>query len=584
MINANAIAGPYQAGLGNPVVRMSGMHLRILAACQVLVLGWAVPVSQSGGSRAAEAIYFNARVATVDGKDSIAEAFAVRDGRFIAVGTNASIRALADAGTQQIDLRGHTVVPGMIDNHNHQYHVALLTMRGVDLQDTATLQDLLARVRAAAISGKPGATVFTTTGWDPGRFPEKRGPTRQELDAIATDRPIVVYQSRGRVYVNSAALTALGTGRETTTIARVTVAKDAAGEPDGVLSGSPAAVLNLTARIVPPPSLDEMQTILTGMQAKQHAMGLTGIRDLQLSRDVMRAYFELWRRGKLTLRTSVGLEVNAGDEAELESMLSGWGVGAGFGDEWLRIDCIAEYNPGEQLREPYIDRPGADVGELRLPVERFRQSILTINRAGWRPAIHITGDRTLDVVLDAYEAADRERSIRDRRWVVEHVPLVHPDQMERMKRLGVVVSAQFQPYGSGAEMIARLGRPRAERAVPIRELLDRGLVVSGGSDWPGAPNKPFVNIYYYVTRKTREAGILGAAQKISRLEALRLMTINNAFLTFEERLKGSIEAGKLADFVVLSEDLLTVPEEKILDITALATYVGGKKMYSNTGF
>ena len=161
-----------------------------------------------------------------------------------------------------------------------------------------------------------------------------------------------------------------------------------------------------------------------------------------------------------------------------------------------------------------------------------------------------------------------------------NIPLVHADQMKRMKELGVVVSAQFQPYGSAAEMVKRLGRARAERAVPIRELLDQGLVVSGGSDWPGAPNNPFVNIYYYVTRNTREAGALGAAQKISRQEALRVMTLNNAFLTFEERIKGSIEPGKLADFVVLSDDLLTVPEPRILDITAEATYVGGRKVFA----
>ena len=245
-------------------------------------------------------------------------------------------------------------------------------------------------------------------------------------------------------------------------------------------------------------------------------------------------------------------------------------------DAWGAIDSFssatngcsrerAEYpTPGEQVREPYVDRDGKDVGELRLPEERFRQAILTMNRYGWRPAIHITGDRTLDIVLDAYEAADRERSIKDKRWVVEHIPLVHPDQIQRMKRLGVVVSAQFQPYGSADAMLRRLGRERTERAVPMRDLLDAGLVVSGGSDWPGAPNNPFVNIYYYVTRNTLRAGPVGVAQKISRLEALRVMTLNNAYLTFEERIKGSIETGKLADFVVLSDDLLTVPEDRIL--------------------
>jgi predicted amidohydrolase YtcJ len=550
----------------------------------VLVIASAWLSAQPMWSTGADAIYYNGKVLTVDPQSRVAEAFAVAGDRFMAVGTSGEVRALARRDTRMVDLHGRTVVPGLIDNHNHQYHVALLSLRGVEMKDVPSVTEMLERLRRAAAAAKPGETIFTTTGWSAEALSEKRAPTRQELDAIAADRPIVVYASRGRVHVNSAALKALGFSRDATLVARVTAATNATGEPDGVVTGSPAAVLNLMARIVPPPTLDEQKSMIARIQAQQHAMGLTGIRELQIHPDVMRAYYELWRERALTLRTSVGLELNAGDEERLERMLSAWGVGPGFGDEWLRIDGIAEYNPGEQLREPYLDRDGRDVGELRLPEARFREAILTINRLGWRPAIHVTGDRTLDIVLDAYEAADRERSIRDRRWIVEHIPLVHPDQMERMKRLGVVVSAQFQPYAGAEGMRRRLGPTRLERAVPMRELLDHGLIVSGGSDWPGAPNNPFINIYYYVTRNTERAGPVGVAQKISRQEALRVMTLNNAYLTFEERIKGSIEPGKLADFVLLSDDLLTVAEERIRTITPLATYVAGRQVYSKPGF
>jgi predicted amidohydrolase YtcJ len=337
------------------------------------------------------------------------------------------------------------------------------------------------------------------------------------------------------------------------------------------------------ARIVPQPDLDERKTIIEKMQGEQHAMGLTGIRELQLHPEVMQAYFDLWRERRLTMRTSVGLELNAGEEDGLERELAAWGVGSGFGDEWLRLDCIAEFNPGDMFREPVAGAPGGGLGTPRLPAEKFREAILVMNRHGWRPSIHISGDRTLDLVLDAYEAADRERSIKDRRWIVEHIPMVHADQIARLKRLGVAVSAQFQPYQGGAGMVRRWGPARAERAVPMRELLDAGLVVGGGSDWPGAPNNPFVNIYYYVTRRTREGSVLGAAQKISRQEALRVETLNNAYLTYEEHIKGSIEPGKLADFVVLSADVLTVPEEEILSIQALSTYVGGRRVFARDG-
>jgi predicted amidohydrolase YtcJ len=557
------------------------MITRFSVAAAALLAAYGL--AQQAPQTSPDTIFYNGTIISVDESRPAAEAFAVKGDRFVAVGSNADVRALASSSTRIVDLRGHTVVPGLMDNHNHQYHVALLTRRGVDVQNVSSLAELLARLRREAAKADEGATVFTTTGWDASTFPEKRGPSRQELDAIDSRRPIVVYASRSRLHVNTAALRALGITRQSEVVEKVTVGKDAAGEPDGVLTGSPASVLNFSARVVPPPTLHENKALIKAVQADQHAMGLTGIRELQIHPDVMRAYFELWREHGLTMRTSIGLELNAGEEARLESMLAPWGVGPGFGDEWLRLDGVAEYNPGEQLREPYSDRDGKDVGELRVSEAQFTRAILTINRHGWRPAIHITGDRTLDLVLDAYEAADRERSIRGRRWIVEHIPLVHPEQIERMKRLGVVVSAQFQPYAGAAGLVRRFGKTRAERALPMRQLLDSGLVVSGGSDWPGAPNNPFVNIYYYVTRQTREMGQLGADQKLTRQEALRVETLNNAYMTFEENLKGSIAPQKLADFVILSNNLLTVPDEQILKIHALATYVGGRKVYARPG-
>jgi predicted amidohydrolase YtcJ len=560
------------------------MAYRVSAIVGVVALAAAALSAQQARPGAPDTIFVNGKVLTVDAGSRVAQAFALAGDRFVAVGSDAEMRALAGPGTRQVDLRGRTVVPGLIDNHNHQYDVALLTMRGVDMTNLSTLADLLARLRRAAAAGKAGETVFTTTGWSVEALAEKRAPTRQELDAIATDRAIIVYATRSRVHVNSTALQALGFSRDKLTVDAVTVGKDTTGEIDGILNGSPSAVVNITSRVVPPPTLDEKQALITGIQAQQHAMGLTGIRELQIHPDVMRAYYELWRRHGLTLRSSVGLQFSAGEEDQMEQTLRAWGVGPGFGDEWLRLDGIAEYNPGEQMREPYVDRDGTDVGQLRLSEARFREAILTINRYGWRPAIHITGDRTLDLVLDAYEAADRERSIGDRRWIVEHIPFVHPDQMQRMKRLGVVVSAQFQPYASVEAMRKRVGPARTERALPLRELLDAGLVVSGGSDWPGAPDNPFINIAFYVTRRTLHGGIVGPDQRIGRLEALRVMTLNNAYLTFEEQLKGSIEAGKLADFVVLSDDLLTVPEARLASITPVATFVGGRKVFAAAAF
>ena len=196
-----------------------------------------------------------------------------------------------------------------------------------------------------------------------------------------------------------------------------------------------------------------------------------------------------------------------------------------------------------------------------------------MNRYGWRPAPHVNGAEALDLVLDGYEAADREKSIRGQRWVLEHATNIRTDQMERFARLGVVVAAQFQPYR---------GTQAAPGAVPMRDMLNHGLVVSAGSDWPGATSNPIIPFYFYVTRKTEDGTkVVGESQKLSRQEALRISTINNAHLTFEEKIKGSIEPDKLADFVILSGDILTVPDEQIRSIHPLATYVGGRKVFSN---
>jgi predicted amidohydrolase YtcJ len=528
-----------------------------------------------------EAIYYNGKIVTIDLESHVSEAFAVRAGRILAVGSTDEIQALAGRNTEMVNLMGHTVVPGMIDNHNHQYHLVLLTLRGIDLQNIHSLEEMLERLRLAAETSAPGETIYTRMGgWDIAEFPEQRGPTRQDLDSVSLDHPIFVFESRSRQYVNSATLNTLGITRDTKAPIRLAFGKDESGELNGLINGRGAAALHLSARVVDPPTLDEQKTLITRMQAQQNAMGLTGIRDLQLFPDVMRAYFELWREKAMTMRVSMGLELNAGDEVHLEEMLAPWGVGSGFGDEWLRIDGIAEFNPGNQLREPYSDGDGTDIGTLRLSEENFKQAILTMNRYGWRPTVHAQGDRTLDLVLDAYEAANRERSILDRRWIVEHVPLIHPEQMDRIKQLGVMISAQYQPYTRSRTMLREWGKDRTEMALPMRDILDKGIIVSGGSDWPSFPNNPFLSIYYYVTRNTLDMGPVGVDQKISRMEALRVMTLNNAFLTYEEEIKGSIEAGKLADFVILSADIMSVPEEHIKDIVPLATYVGGRNVYS----
>jgi predicted amidohydrolase YtcJ len=534
-----------------------------------------------GLAQTPEIIFYNAKVVTVDEHFSIQQAFAVHGERFVAVGANKTVRALAGPRTKLVDLKGRTVIPGLMDNHNHQYHAGLVMERGISLEGITSLEQMQERIRKAASSTAPDSVIYGQMDWEPAKLVQKRPPTRVELDQAAPQNPVVIYQARGLAYLNSAAFAKLGVTSETKSLGLAAIPRDASGEPIGTLQGVPYSVLGPTTAIAPP-TLDEKKDLILKSQRKQLAVGLTSVRDLQLTPDAMRAYHELHREGKLIQRVSMGREVNPDQAPQIQSMLSPVGVGTAFGDHWLRLDGIAEFNPGSMMREAYTNQPG-NVGTANVSAESYTEAVRTANRYGWRMSPHVDGDRALDFALDAYEAADRDSSIKDKRWIVEHAVLSHPDQMERMKRLGVLVSAQAQPNEGAAGMIARYGKERAERALPVREWLDHGLIVSSGSDWPGPDNNPFETIQFYVTRHAHGYGVIGADQKISREQALRMGTINNAYFTFEEAEKASIEAGKLADFLILSADILTVPEDQIGAILPLATYVGGRERFRTPG-
>jgi hypothetical protein len=324
-----------------------------------------------------------------------------------------------------------------------------------------------------------------------------------------------------------------------------------------------------------------------------NALGFTSIREPSLTPEIMRLYWNVYQEGKLTLRIAMGRDLGPGEADDIEEIVGPVGVGVGFGNEWLMYDSFGEFSVDGGWRDQFTSTVKTPEGQAvsvtaNISTEKFRQAVMVMNRLGWRPAPHVNADDALDLVLDGYEAADREKSIRNMRWVLEHASMMRPDQMDRFARLGVVISAQFQPYRGGANLMqnmARLiGKKRVENMVPMRDMLDRGLIVSAGSDWgAGTTNNPFVPFYFNVTRKTEEGMVIGAAQRISRTEALRVSTINNAYLTYEEKIKGSIEPGKLADFLILSQDILTVPEEQIRSTQPLATYVGGQKVFSKDG-
>ena len=548
------------------------MRFRILALLSMLILSIAGS-AQRPASAPPDAVFVNGKVITVDSRFSIQQAFAVRGESFVAVGSTKYMRALAGPATRLIDLRGAAVVPGLTDNHDHVYDSAKILLRGLNMDGVGSTADALARIRDAVAKAKPGDVVFTNVLRTP---PGQAAPTIQDLDQISTEIPIVILRGRrGNALLNTAALARAGITSGTATFAGSPVPKNAGGGLTGTTPRYPAGMV-LLDKVIPAMSDQEEEDLLAKALAQRNALGLTSVRDLSLFQGGMRAYFRLWKKNRLTVRASLALDVP--DAGHLDEALAGWGVGAGFGDAWLRLDSISE--------DPYPAAPAQQGGAV-VDTRQFTAIALTANKYWWRLAPHIGDDEGMAGALDAYEAADRASSIKYKRWVIEHAPFATPQQMDRMARMGVLVSASIGGYNANIPATAAPeDRARLERQTPMREFLDHKLVVSGGTDFLGGAasiDNPLIPFYFYATRKTRAGQVIGAHEKITREEALRVMTVNYAYTTFDEKIKGSIQPGMLADFLVLSGDILTVPDDQILSLHPLATYVGGRKVYAMEG-
>jgi hypothetical protein len=296
---------------------------------------------------------------------------------------------------------------------------------------------------------------------------------------------------------------------------------------------------------------------------------------------------EMKKRGLLTMRVSVLFRPGTGSGAA--DALAAAGIRPDEGDEWLRVGGIKlgvdGGFEGGWMREPY-EEPFGEGGTFRglqtMSRDEFIATVRSFNRLGWRMGTHAVGDAAIDLVLDGYEIAHEDTPITGRRWSIEHGFIPRADQFPRMKALGLVISAQNHLYLAGPSLVRYWGKGRAAWTTPMRAYVDQGLVVSAGTDAAVVPYPPLWAIYHFVTRQTISGGVEGADQAITREEALRASTINNAYLTFEEDVKGSIEPGKLADLVVLEDDILACPPKRIETMKVLMTMVGGRVVYSDT--
>ncbi len=563
--------------VGTPMNRCTRNGVLVLS----LALAAGVFVRALAQSSAPELILYNGHIVTVNDAFTIAEAVAVSRGRFVAVGTNAEVRRLVDSATRQIDLGGRMVLPGLADNHLHDAGGG----PGVDLSAARSIDDVLKSVSARAEKTASGEVIVSNSDWHEAQLKEQRLPLRGDLDRAAPRHPVVLVRGGHEYILNSRALEKWGITKSTPEPTGGRITRDSNGELNGELVDRARNLVTLPPPS--PPTLDQRVAAEVAQHEKLLAAGLTSIRIPGTSIEQYRTLQEVQRRGLLKMRVNLLLrpdrELDAGG---VRAWLEKSGVKPDEGDEWLRIGGIKlgldGGFEGGLMREPYVEPWGerrSFHGLQTMPADRYTAITREVNRLGWRVATHAVGDAAIDLVLAGYEAANADKSIVGRRWSIEHGFIPQPDQLPRMQKLGLELSVQDHLYLAGPSLVKYWGQKRAFWTTPVKYYLDAGLPTSAGTDSPVVPFNPFWVIYHFVSRDTITGGVMGADQRVPRRDAIRMSTIANAHLTFEERDKGSIEVGKLADLIVVDRDILSGPEKDIENARAVITIVGGRIMH-----
>lgn len=550
------------------------------------VMVGAILVTLTTGAEAAQPdagapdlVLFNGVVWTVDAAFSRAEAVAVRRDRIVAVGDSATIRRLAGPKTRLIDLAGRALIPGLMDNHLHGAGGG----PGVDLSRSRSISDVVAAVKARATIAAAGEVIVSNSDWHEAQLREQRLPLRDDLDRAAPGRAVVLVRGGHEYILNSAALRRFGIDERTAEPAGGRISRYPGGRLNGELVDAAKALASLPPP--PPPSWEERKAARRAEYARLNAVGLTTVRHPGISVDEYRLIGEMRAAGELTMHVNALLRPGGPPEAVLAALDSS-GLKPDEGDSWLRAGgvklAVDGGFEGGLMREAYEEpwgREGAFKGLQTVARDQYLALVRGLNQRGWRVATHAVGDAAIDLVLDAYERANAERSLSARRWSIEHAFIGRKDQLPRMRALGLYLSLQDHLYLAGPILLKYWGPARAALTTPVRMYLDAGLPVSSGTDAPVVPYSPLWTMYHFASRDTISGGVLGPGQRVSRQEALRMATMGNAWLMMEEADKGSIEAGKLADLVVLSQDPVTCFDLQLRDARVLMTVVAGRVVF-----
>jgi predicted amidohydrolase YtcJ len=537
--------------------------------------------AQAAESQDADLIVLNAKVYTVDSRAPKAEAFAVKNSHFIAVGSNADIKSIK--ADQTYDAKQMTVVPGFIDTHNHAPGNVLLyevIVGNPYVVEFVTIASIVDKLRAKARETPPGTWVQGYF-FDDTKVKDNRLINLHDLDQVSTEHPVAVHHRGGHTsFYNSKAFQMAGIDKNTPNPPGGTFDRDSNGELNGRVTDRATGAIN---RIGKHPTFTEEQIALRdrdGLAYISKQFVRYGVTSVHHEGGNLAALQEVRARGELLHRVSYEASGRV-----LESMISG-GIMSGFGDEWIRLGATSEHTVDGSFSErtmalstPYPGVTPPYKGNITETQDQLNAWIERVHRAGIQVNCHANGDVAIDMTLTAFERAQKLYPRADARPKITHCTLINDDLLRRIKAAGVVPAA-FTTYAYyNSDKFHFYGEELMKRMMPYRSFLDAGIPAAAGSDFSPGPFDPRMAIQGMVTRTGWDGQTWGANQRITVEEALRVNTINGAYNSHEEAIKGSITPGKLADFVVLSDDLFTVDKQKIKDLQIVRTVVGGTTVY-----
>ncbi|HEU4711366.1 MAG TPA: amidohydrolase [Pyrinomonadaceae bacterium] len=560
--------------------------MRLTSIFVILLLLVLAPVQQP---TAADIVFKNGNVYTVDTKQPRAQAIAVSKDRIVFVGSNADAQKFVGPKTRVVDLRGNTVVPGMADAHQHLIGVGMREMT-LNLEGTTSLEDFLAKVKARVDQAKPGEWI-TGRGWIETHWKPPVFPTRADLDKVAPNNPVFLGRADGHGAVaNSAALKIAGVDKNTANPFGGEISKDKqTGEPNGMLLDS---AQGLVGRRVPPVSpADVERAVVLGVK-RNIELGWTQIHDAGGSYNDVEIFKKLYAAGTIKLR--IYKAVHGPSQSATRLLNEGATIGA-FDNRFTfrTIKVVSDGalgSRGAALAAPYSDATDTS-GFLTVKAEELRPMLIDALRKGIQVETHAIGDLANRFILDEYEAALKavpvgERKISDPRWRVEHAQIVNPVDIPRFAKLGIIPSMQpSHAIGDLHFAPSRVGIERLKGSYAWESFIKTGVVIAGGSDAPVERGEPMIEFYAAVARKDQK-GFTGEGwhpeEAVSRADALKMFTLWPAHAAFEEKLRGSIEVGKLADLTILSADIMTIPAPEILKTRCVMTVINGEIVYEGS--